>query len=451
MNAIARRATFGLAAIYALRMLGLFMVMPVFTLYAGDLVGYTAALAGVAIGIYGLTQAALQIPFGLLSDHIGRKPVIFGGLALFAVGSVVAALAETMTGMIIGRALQGSGAVAAAVMAMAADLTPEEHRTKAMAVIGMSIGAAFFLSLILGPVAGSQFGLAGIFWLTAALSLAGIGILAWVVPTPTVSRVHRDAEPVPAQFGRILGDGQLLRLDAGILILHAAMTATFLALPLALRDHVGIAPEHHWAVYTGVLVASVALMVPFVVIAERNRRIKPVFAGAVAALAVALTGLAAAHGTLWTLLPLLVLYFTAFNILEATLPSLVSKIAPAESKGTAMGVYSTSQFFGAFLGGVVGGWMLHHYGIAGAFATGAAGAVLWFALAATMRPPAFLTSRLVNVGPLGKAEAGSLAARLAAIPGVAEAVVVAEEGVAYLKIDRRALDEEALAQATGPG
>ncbi len=451
MNAIARRATFGLAGIYALRMLGLFMVMPVFTLYATDLAGYTAALAGIAIGIYGLTQAALQIPFGLLSDRIGRKPVIAGGLVLFALGSAVAALADTMTGVIIGRALQGSGAVAAAVMAMAADLTPEEHRTKAMAVIGMSIGAAFFLSLIFGPVVGSSLGLAGIFWLTAAFSVAGLAILAAVVPTPTMSRVHRDAEPVPAQFGRILRDGQLLRLDAGILVLHGAMTATFLALPLALRDHLGIAAEHHWAVYAGVLVASVALMVPFVVLAERRRRIKPVFTGAVAALGLALAGLAAAHGHLWTLLPLLVLYFTAFNILEATLPSLVSKIAPAESKGTAMGVYSTSQFFGAFLGGVAGGWMLEHHGIAGAFAAGAAGAALWLVLAATMRTPSFLTSRLLNVGPLGQAEAAPLASRLAAIPGVAEAVVVAEEGVAYLKIDRKTLDEEALAQAAGHG
>ncbi len=449
MGPVAVRAVIGLSGIYAFRMLGLFMILPVFTLYGTELPGYTATLAGLAIGIYGLTQALLQIPFGFLSDRIGRKPVIAMGLTLFAVGSAVAGTADSMMEVIIGRALQGSGAVSAAVLALAADLTPEEHRTKAMATIGMTIGAAFFLSLILGPIVAGQHGLAGIFWLTTLFALCGLAILFFYVPTPATSSVHREAEAVPELFGRVLSDPRLLRLDGGILILHAIMTATFVALPPLLGSH--MAGADHWMLYLGVLTLSVVLMVPFVIIAEKHRRMRPVFVGAVVVMGLAQVGFYATGHSLAGLAATLVMYFAAVNVLEAALPSLVSRVAPAHSKGTAMGVYSSSQFMGAFLGGVLGGWILDHGGIPQVFLLGAGAAGLWLLLALTMRFPEHLSSRLLSVGRLPQVEAGALATRLGRVPGVAEAVVVGEEGIAYLKVDRRTLDEDALAQAAGHG
>lgn len=450
MTATEQRAAFGLAGIFAMRMLGLFMVLPVFTLYAHELVGYTPALAGLAIGIYGLTQALLQIPFGMLSDRIGRKPVIATGLLLFAAGSVLAALADSMTAMIVGRALQGSGAVAAATMALAADLTREEHRTKAMAVIGMSIGMAFTVSLIAGPLVGHWLGLSGIFWVTGLLALIGIGILFLVVPNPGVTRFHRDAEAEPARLLSVLRDTQLLRLDAGILFLHLIMTATFVALPLALRDDAGLSNEHHWLVYLGVLITSVALMVPFIILAEKHRRMKPVFVGAVAAVGLAQFGLVFSTHSLILSILVLILYFAAFNILEASLPSLVSKYAHPASKGTAMGAYSTSQFLGAFLGGVTGGWLLGHLGVQGVFALSAAVTLAWLVLAVTMQAPRFLSPRLLHVGKLNPDQADELAASIRAVPGVAEVEMAMDEGTAYLKVDSAGLDETALEAFSQP-
>ncbi|MES9889391.1 MAG: MFS transporter, partial [Candidatus Sedimenticola sp. 6PFRAG1] len=240
MSPIESRAAFSLAGIFSLRMMGLFMILPVFALYAEQLQGVTPLLIGVAIGAYGLTQALLQIPFGMLSDHIGRKPVIIGGLLIFALGSVVAAMADSIWGVILGRALQGSGAIAAAVMALAADLTREQNRTKAMAVIGLSIGMAFAVSLVLGPILNAVIGVPGIFWLTAVLAISGIGIVLKLVPDPRESHFHRDTEPVPSMFGKVLRDTNLLRLDFGIFVLHMILTATFIAMPLALRDAAGL-------------------------------------------------------------------------------------------------------------------------------------------------------------------------------------------------------------------
>jgi MFS family permease len=451
MTADERRAALGLGSVYAARMLGLFMILPIFTLYAHNLAGYTPALAGLAIGAYGLSQALLQIPFGLLSDRLGRKRIITTGLLLFAAGSVVAATAHGILGVILGRALQGAGAIAAAVMALAADLTREDHRTKAMAIIGMSIGAAFTLSLIAGPIIGAWLGLSGVFWTTAVLALLALAILHLYVPDPVASRFHRDAEPVPAQIGSVLGDGQLLRLDAGILVLHLVMTATFVALPLALRDIGGLPADRHWEVYLGVLLASVVLMLPFVILAERRRRIKRVFLGAIVVVGVAQLGMLSADWGLAYLILAMVLYFAAFNVLEASLPSLVSKVAPAQSKGTALGVYSTAQFLGAFLGGASGGWMLQHFGTHGVFILCAGMAGLWFLFALGMRNPRYLSTHMVSVGPLNGDEVSHLTARLTAITGVAEAVVIVEDGIAYLKVDRNALDEEALEQLTAAG
>jgi len=443
MTGAERRTALGLAGVYGFRMLGLFLILPVFALFAEELPGATPLLTGLAVGIYGLTQALLQIPFGLLSDRIGRKPVILGGLLLFAVGSVIAALADDILWIIVGRAVQGSGAVAAAVMALAADLTREEQRTKVMASIGMTIGLSFMLAMIIGPALNGWVGVPGIFWLTAMLALVGIALIALVVPTPGTSRVHRDAEPVPALFRRVLGHADLLRLDFGIFSLHLILTALFLAVPLALRD-AGLAAAQHTYVYLPVMLVSILGMLPFVILAEKKRQMKPVFLGAVTVLVLVQLALWQGAGDLWPLVIAIGVFFIAFNLLEATLPSLVSKTAPADAKGTAMGVYSTSQFGGAFVGGLLGGWVHQHWGLHAVFLFGALVALAWLLIASGMRKPGRHASRLLQLEVMSAEQAQLAAGRLREIRGVLEAVVIGEEGTAYLKIDRDLFDEQAL-------
>ena len=438
------RSAVSMAGIYALRMLGLFMILPVFALYAGDLEGATPALAGLAIGIYGMTQALLQIPFGLVSDHIGRKPVIVFGLLVFAAGSVVAATADTMFMVIVGRALQGAGAIAAAVMALTADLIREEHRVKAMAIIGMSIGVAFALAMVLGPVLNTWVGVPGIFWLTAVLAIGGIAVVVLIVPNPAVSRVRRDAETVPAQITSVLRDAQLLRLDLGIFSLHLILTASFVVLPLALRDVAGLPADQHWLLYLPVLVLSLPMAIPFILAAEKHRRMKQVFVGAIAVIALVQAALALFHTSVLGIALLLFMFYAAFNLLEAILPSLIAKMAPPDRKGTAMGVYSSSQFFGAFVGGAVGGILHGSYGMGSVFLFCSLVALAWVLFASTMQRPHYLGTRLLRIGPQDPANAQELAQRISAVRGVAEAVVIPEDAVAFLKIDQVSLDEDAL-------
>ena len=441
MSAGEIRATVGLAGVYGVRMLGLFLILPVFALFAEGLAGATPFLTGLAVGIYGLTQAVLQIPFGLLSDRIGRKPVIFGGLLLFALGSVIAGSADDVWLVIIGRAVQGAGAISAAVMALAADLTREENRTKAMAAIGMTIGLSFMLALLAGPLLGRLIGVSGIFWLTAVLALVAIALVALVVPTPTRSKTHRDAEAVPAMFRRVFSFSDLWRLDLGIFSLHLILTALFLSIPLVLRD-LGLAPVQHSMLYLPVMLISLLAMVPFVIIAEKRGMMKQVLLGAVAALSLGQFALGMFASEFWGFVGALLVFFTAINLLEAMMPSLVSKVAPVDAKGTAMGVYSTSQFAGAFVGGLVGGTVHQHFGVTAVFEAGALVALIWLLVASGMRKPGRYSSRLVNLDSVD--DGGDLVDRLLRVPGGVEAVVVADEGVAYLKVDRERLDDVAL-------
>jgi MFS family permease len=440
------RATGSLAAIFAMRLLGLFMIYPVFAAYARDLPGATPEMIGLALGAYGLTQGVLQIPFGLLSDRIGRKAVISGGLFLFGVGSAVAALATSIEGVLLGRILQGTGAVGSAILAFVADVTREEVRTRAMAMIGMTIGLSFVIAIVLGPALAGAIGLAGIFWLTAGLAATGIGITLGVVPKPAATLRHRDAEPVPALFARVLRDGELLRLDFGIFALHAVLTASFLAVPRLLAGTLQIADGGEWRVYLPVLAASVVLMVPAVILAEKGGRMKEVLIAAIALLAASVCALAVAGRLFAVLVVALIGFFTAFNVMEAMLPSLVTKSAPAEAKGTATGIYSSAQFLGIFVGGAGGGLASGVDGVTGVLAFALVVALIWLAVAATMQRPARYRTYLARCGQLARAEAGALASRLQAAPGVVEAVVAPDEGVAYLKIDPVRFDAAAVSR-----
>jgi MFS family permease len=435
-----RRAGVSLAMIYAFRMLGLFMILPVFALYAEELPGATPFLMGLALGIYGLTQAVLQIPFGMWSDRIGRKPVILIGLLIFAAGSLIAGSAESIEGIILGRAIQGAGAIAAALMALAADLSREEHRVKMMALIGVSIGASFALSMVLGPMVNGWVGISGIFYGTAVLAVVGIAILFLFVPEPAESHFHRDAEVEAQSLQSVLKDSQLLRLDFGIFTLHLVLMCVFLVMPLILHSEYAIEAENHWHVYLPVFFLSLVIMVPFIIIAERKQAMKPVFNGAIVSLIIA-TLLFLNSTSFWTTVLALVIFFAGFNLLEASLPSLVTKTAPATKKGTAMGIYSSSQFLGAFAGGSIGGYAHQYWGIIGVFITVIVVLAVWLIFAATMKKPGYLSTYLINV------DAASVD-QLLAVDGVVEAALIDDEKqsgtVAYLKVNRRILDEEKL-------
>jgi MFS family permease len=444
LTALERRATLSLGIVYGVRMMGLFMVLPVFALYAGELQHATPFLMGIAIGVYGLTQALLQIPLGMVSDHVGRKPVIIGGLLVFAAGSVLAAVADSIYGVIAGRALQGAGAIAATVMALAADLSREAQRTKVMAALGFSIGLSFALALVIGPVLQQWVGVPGIFWVTAGLAVLAIGIVMGSVPRSTRLRMQRDTGFVTAALGKVTKDRELLRLDLSIFLLHLVMTSNFVVIPSRLRDAAGLAVEWHWLVYLVVLLGSFAAMLPFLIYVERRNRMKPIMLGAILLLATAEFSLAYSTSWLATMGASMLLLFAAFNWLESVLPSLASKLSPPALRGTAMGVYSSSQFMGVFTGGALGGILLNVAGPEAVFISGGIIALLWTALMLGMQKPSSLSSYSLNVGRVNAEHAQTMADRLKRVRGVVEAVIIPEDGVAYLKVDRKLLDEDRL-------
>lgn len=443
------RATIGLAGVYGLRMFGLFIILPVFAFYAEDLPGgnnYT--LIGIALGAYGLTQAILQIPFGWLSDRIGRKPVIYLGLILFAIGSLIAALAVDIYWVILGRIIQGAGAISAAVMALAADLTREEHRTKAMATIGMTIGTVFAISLIVAPVLNQWIGVPGIFAMTGVLALLAMIVVKKIIPDPQISRFHSDTEASAASFGSVLRDTQLLRLNYGIFALHATLMALWLVVPLTLRE-AGMAADDHWQIYLPVLLLSIVLIIPAIIYAEKKAQLKFVFIAAIALLLIGQVLLATTFDSIWGTAIALLVFFTAFNLLEASLPSLISKIAPVGAKGTAIGVYSSTQFLGAFVGAAVGGYLFGNYGSSALYTFCGLLLIVWLILAVTMKAPAAVRSKMYHVQEMDLNKSKELSRELAAIPGVYEALVLANERVAYLKVDMKGFDEEKVIKLLG--
>ena len=442
MTGSEKRAASGLAAIFGLRMLGMFLILPVFAIYAEHLPGGdNHTLVGLALGIYGLTQAVLMIPFVMASDRIGRKKVIIFGLVIFAAGSLMAALATDIYWTIAGRALQGAGAISAAVTALLADLTREEHRTKAMAAVGSTIGIAFAVSLVAGPALNRIIGVPGLFALTGILALAAIWVVLKWVPEPGVSHFHADAQASPAKLIDVLQNGQLARLDFGIFALHAAQMAMFVVVPVALLNS-GLEADDHWAVYLPVLLGSFVLMVPAIIYGEKYGKLKPVFIGAVALMLLAQLGLALGIEHFWGIAWALFFYFVAFNVLEASLPSLISKMAPASAKGTAMGVYNTAQAFGLFFGGVFGGWMAQHHGFASVFIFCVVMMAAWLLASLSMQAPPAIKTRMFRIGVMAPDQAALLKAQLAALAGVVEATVLGEEGVAMLKVSIKGWDED---------
>jgi MFS family permease len=394
MSPLEIRASLSLASIFALRMLGLFLILPVFAVHAAHLKGGdNHTLVGIALGTYGLTQGVLQIPYGMASDRYGRKRVIILGLALFALGSFIAAIGSDIYIIIAGRAIQGAGAIAAPVMAFLSDLTREQHRTKAMALVGSSIGLMFALSLVGSPLLYRYIGMGGIFILTGMLALIAIWVVVSVVPEETLKELEVEEHVEPARLGDVLRNRDLLRLNLGIFSLHVVQMAIFVVVPLALVSAGGLSVDQHWKVYLPVVLGSFVLMLPPIFYAEKKDRIKPVFLACIGLMAAVQLGFVFALQNFTALVILLLGFFVAFNILEASLPSLVSRTAPGRAKGTALGVYNTTQSLGLFVGGGAGGWLMQHQGQAPVFMFGVALIVLWGIAATGMRVPQRARSR----------------------------------------------------------
>ncbi|MBC8212902.1 MAG: MFS transporter [Gammaproteobacteria bacterium] len=438
-----KQAAFSLALVYAFRMIGLFMILPVFSLYATDYAGATPLLIGLAIGVYGLTQGLFQLPFGFLSDRVGRKKMIILGLLLFCAGSVVAALAESIQQIIFGRGLQGMGAIAAVVMALAADLTREEIRMRIMAVIGMSIGVAFMVSMISGPILAASVGISGIFWITAVLAVCSILIVLFVTPNPQQQSFHRDAQLSVSDIGKVLANRELLRLDFGVFVLHMVLAATFVLFPLMMRDQLHVDVAEHWKTYLSVFVLSILIMVPMIIFAEKKSQMKPMFLLGILCVGLAELGLSQFHAYPAIFL-MLMLFFAGFNFLEASLPSLVAKIAPADMKGTAMGLFSTAQFLGAFAGGMLGGSMLAYATHKPAFLELAGMIVLWWLVALFMQKPQPVSSRIVSLSNFDEPSIIHFRQQVEKLAGVQELTVYLDDKIAYIKIDKKLFDNEAL-------
>ncbi len=438
MNSVEKRAILGVGGIFALRMIGLFMIVPVFSVYGDNYTHATPFLIGLAVGIYGLGQAIFQIPMSLAADKFPRKPIIMLGLVLFAIGGIIAANATDIYGVIIGRALAGSGAVSAVLMALLADVTREEMRTKAMATMGLTIATSIMLAFAFGPLLVGSLGISGLFWLTAGFAVLAM-VLLLVVPTPLrVLKHNLDNKSIGEQLATVLKIGDLNRLHIGIFALHLTMTAIFVILPHQLTEVMGLSVRQQGLVYLPLLFIGFAVALPFIIIAEKKRKMRQVFLGAIALMTLSLVILALGSQVGIGIILGLLLYFMGFNLLEATIPSWISKRAPVANKATAMGISSSSQFFGAFVGGAMGGLLLSQSSL-----------VAWGILAAIMAvslllilpiaDPPYLSSTTVTIPK--DIDIQEWSRQMLNISGVDELVVMAKEQVAYLKLDKTQLTD----------
>ncbi|WJG09680.1 MFS transporter [Aliiglaciecola sp. LCG003] len=436
MNATELRAAISLAFIYVFRMLGLFMVMPVIAVMATDYENYSIFLVGLAIGGYGLTQAFLQIPMGMLSDKFGRKPIIMLGLLMFCAGSIVAALADDMWWLIIGRVLQGAGAIAGAIMALAADVSRENQRAKVMAIIGIAIGFSFYLALLLGPIIGNNFGLSGIFAVTAVFAVICMPLLWWVVPNANNYAPSGDTLPKLTDLTAMIKNPQLLRLNVSVCLLHLMITLLFVQLP-SMFVTAGMDLDKHWQLYLPILLLSIIGLAGLMSI-NRKHSGNLVLIVAVLLLVAAFSGFASFNG-LWTLAICAVIFFTGFNYLEANFPAMVSNIAPAGKKGSAMGMYASFQFFGAFAGGLISGllnqYFLPHLVFVVAILICLAWLVLLVGLNGNDQLKRYTLSAKVTIQ-----QHPELKHKLAKLQGVHDITIVPEQQAVYLKVDTKLFD-----------
>ncbi len=444
MNALERRSTFALSSIFALRMLGLFMIIPVFSV-AGQSYEYaTPALIGLAVGVYGLTQAILQIPFSLIADRFSRKPLVVIGLLLFALGGAIAAMSDTIYGVIIGRAIAGGGAVSAVVMALLADVTREENRMKAMATMGMSIGLSFVVAFTLGPWLTGLVGISGLFWVTTIMGLAAIAMLLMV---PKVTRHHRNFQQgYLIQLKQVLKMGDLNRLHVSVFSLHLLLTAMFIYVPSQLIEFANIPLASHGWVYLPLLVISLFFAFPSIILAEKYRKMRGIFLTAIAGIIVGLLVLIFGFESKYILLTGLGIFFIAFNVMEALLPSWLSKVAPIQSKATAMGVNASSQFLGAFFGGTLGGQLLLLNDTSMGWSILTAVAIIWLFISFGLAQPRYLSSLVLSL-PENR-QTDEWTSQLLSIHGIEEVVVMPEQHVAYVKVDKQQINDTARQQLT---
>lgn len=444
MNALERRSTFALSSIFALRMLGLFMIIPVFSVAGQQYAHATPMLIGLAVGVYGLTQALLQIPFSLIADRYSRKPLIVIGLLMFALGGAVAAMSESIYGVIIGRAIAGGGAVSAVVMALLADVTREEQRSKAMAMMGMSIGLSFVVAFSLGPWLTSLVGISGLFWVTTIMGLVAIGMLALV---PKVIRHHKNFQQgYITQLKQVLKMGDLNRLHVSVFSLHLLLTAMFIYMPSQLIEMADLPLASHGLVYLPLLVLSLFFAFPSIILAEKYRKMRGIFLTAIGGIILGLIILIFGFESKYILLLGLALFFIAFNVMEALLPSWMSKSAPIQSKATAMGVNASSQFLGAFVGGLLGGQLLLLNNTALGWSILTIIAILWLLVSFGLKQPRYLSSMVFRLPENQKHQEWSQT--LLAIRGIEEVVIMAEQNVAYVKVEKQLLDDAGRQQLT---
>ncbi|MDY6456175.1 MFS transporter [Acinetobacter faecalis] len=439
MNALERRSTFALSSIFALRMLGLFMIIPVFSVAGQAYEGATPALIGLAVGVYGLTQAILQIPFSLIADRYSRKPLIVFGLLLFALGGAIAAMSDTIYGVIIGRAIAGGGAVSAVVMALLADVTREEQRSKAMAMMGMSIGLSFVIAFSLGPWLTSLVGISGLFWVTTIMGMLAISMLLLV---PKVTRHHKNFQQgYFVQLKEVLKMKDLNRLHVSVFSLHLLLTAMFIYVPLQLINYAKIPLSSHGLIYLPLLVLSLFFAFPSIILAEKYRKMRGIFLTAIGGIILGLIFMIFGFESKYILLLGLGLFFIAFNVMEALLPSWLSKAAPIQSKATAMGVNASGQFLGAFCGGILGGQLIMLNNTAMGWGILTAIAIIWLIISFGLSQPRYLSSLVLRLPETKQTDEWT--SQLLAIRGIEEVLVMPEQQVAYVKVDKLQLDDTA--------